>query len=117
VLSHEPGAADLTRLNNGAPLLFNHNMDDVIGVVEKAAIGSDKRGHATVRFAKNDHGSDVLSMVRDGVMKNVSFMYAVSAVTEDAKTGDYIATKWTPMEISMVTVPADNSVGVGRSGP
>jgi HK97 family phage major capsid protein/HK97 family phage prohead protease len=116
VLSHKAGAADLSRLNDGAPLLFNHDLNDVIGVVEQASIGQDMRGHCTVRFAKTARADEVLGMVADGVLRNVSFMYRINDAIENAKTGEFLVTKWQPMEISIVTVPADQSVGIGRSG-
>ncbi len=114
-LSHAPGAADLSRLNDGAPLLFNHNMDDIIGVVQTASIDSARRkGQCTVRFARNARGDEVLQLVRDGILRNVSFLYRVASFTD---TGDdnYVATSWTPLEISIVTIPADPTVGVGRT--
>lgn len=114
ILSHKRGAADLDRLNGGAPLLFNHNMDDVVGVVESANIGDDKRGHAKVRFAKTARGDEVLGMVDDGILKNVSFMYSIDDM-DDSTPGDFLVTRWAAMEISIVTVPADASVGVGRA--
>ena len=117
VLSHKSGAADLTRLNDGAPLLFNHNMDEIIGVVEEARIGSDKRGYARVRFAKTARADEVLGMVNDGILRNVSFGYRIAEMTESVKDGKstYTASRWEPYEISAVTIPADNSVGFGRS--
>lgn len=116
VLSHKNGAADLARLNDGAPLLFNHNMDEIIGVVEKAWIAEDKRGHARVRFARTARADEVMSMVNDGILRNVSFGYRINEMTESGKdTKTYTATRWEPFEISAVTVPADNSVGFGRS--
>lgn len=117
VLSHKSGAADLTRLNDGAPLLFNHNMDEIIGVVEEARIGEDKRGYARVRFAKTARADEVLGMVNDGILRNVSFGYRISEMTESVKDGKstYTASRWEPYEISAVTIPADNSVGFGRS--
>lgn len=114
ILSHARGAANLTRMNNGAPLLFNHNMDDVIGVVESASIGDDKRGHAKVRFANTPRGNEVLGMVQDKILRNVSFMYSIDDM-DDSTPGDYVVTSWEGMEISIVTVPADASVGVGRA--
>lgn len=114
-LSHAPGAADLSRLNDGAPLLFNHNMDDIIGVVETASVDSAQRkGQCTVRFAQTARGDEVLQLVRDGILRNVSFMYRVASFID---TGDdnYVATSWTPLEISIVTIPADPTVGVGRT--
>lgn len=114
ILSHKRGAANLDRMNNGAPLLFNHNMDDVIGVVENASIGDDKRGHAKVRFANTPRGNEILGMVQDKILRNVSFMYSIDDM-DDSTPGDFVVTSWEGMEISIVTVPADASVGVGRA--
>lgn len=117
VLSHKKDAADLTRLNDGAPLLFNHNMDEIIGVLEKAWIGDDKRGYAQVRFAKTARADEVMSMVNDGILRNVSFGYRISEMVESIKDGKstYTATRWEPFEVSLVTVPADHTVGIGRA--
>lgn len=122
VLSHAPGAADLSRLNDGGPLLFNHNMDDVIGVVESASIGADGRGHALVRFARTARGDEMMGMVQDSILRNVSFAYRVGQyVTETDDPSSYsdddiyTATSWEAYEISLVTVPADPTVGIGRS--
>nr|BAR26974.1 phage major capsid protein [uncultured Mediterranean phage uvMED] len=115
ILSHEKGAADLSRLNDGAPLLFNHNPDRVIGVVERAYIDDDKRrGYARVRFSRNEFAQEVLRDVRDGIIRNVSFGYAIDKM-EERSGGDFVATSWTPTEVSAVAIPADASVGFGRS--
>ena len=114
VLSHDSGSADLSRLNDGAPLLFNHDPSRAIGVVEKAWIDEQvKRGYVTVRFARNAFAQEVLTDVKDGVLRNVSFGYSVNKFEE--RGDSYVATSWTPMECSLVTVPADPSVGIGRS--
>jgi HK97 family phage major capsid protein/HK97 family phage prohead protease len=122
ILAHDAGSARLDRLNDGAPLLFNHDMDDVIGVVEQASIGGDRKGHAVVRFAKTPRGDEMMGMVADGILRNVSFMYRVyeykATVTDPDTDGDddtYTGTDWEPFEISLVTVPADPTVGVGRA--
>ena len=115
ILSHEKGAADLSRLNDGAPLLFNHNPDRVIGVVERAYIDDDKRrGYARVRFSRNEFAQEVLRDVRDGIIRNVSFGYAIDKM-EERSSGDFVATSWMPTEVSAVAIPADSSVGFGRS--
>ena len=115
ILSHEGKAADLSRLNDGAPLLFNHNPDKVIGVVERAYIdGSKRRGYARVRFSRNPFAQEILSDVRDGVLRNVSFGYSIDKM-EERGSGDFVATAWSPYEISVVSVPADPGVGIGRS--
>ncbi len=121
VLSHAPGCADLSRLNDGAPLLFNHNMDDILGVVESASMGADRRGHAVVRFANTQRGNEMLSLVADGIVRNVSFLYTASDYSasdidpDDDDDATYTANRWMAYEISMVSVPADQSVGVGRA--
>jgi HK97 family phage major capsid protein/HK97 family phage prohead protease len=115
ILSHEASAANLSRLNDGAPLLFNHNPDKVIGVVERAYIdGKKKRGYARVRFSRNPFAQEILSDVKDGVLRNVSFGYSIDKM-EERGSGDFVATAWSPYEISVVSVPADPGVGIGRS--
>lgn len=116
VLSHKSSAADLGRLNNAAPLLFNHDMDEIRGVVEKAWL-KDGRGWCRVRFAKTEDAEEALGMVQDGILRNVSFGYRITEMVESIKNGvsTFTATKWEPYEISLVTVPADPTVGIGRA--
>lgn len=113
VLSHEPGAADLSRLNQSAPLLFNHDANDILGVVERASISNGK-GRAVVRFGKDERGEWAMRQAADGVLANVSFSYRITKY-EEKRDGTLVATRWEALEISLVTVPADNSVGIGRS--
>ena len=115
VLQHDIRSADLARLNDAAPLLFNHDPDRVIGVVERAWIdGQKKRGYATVKFSRNSFAQEVLADVKDGVLRNVSFGYAINDM-EQRGGGEFVATSWAPYEISVVSIPADPTVGVGRS--
>jgi HK97 family phage major capsid protein/HK97 family phage prohead protease len=114
VLSHDKEAADLARLNDGAPLLFNHNPDKVVGVVERAWIdGSKKRGYVKVRFSRNSFAKEVMADVKDGVLRGVSFGYAINKMEERGE--NFVATQWSPYEVSVVSIPADPTVGVGRS--
>lgn len=116
VLVHDEKSADLARLNDRAPLLFNHDLNDVIGVVERAWVNrEDRRGYATARFAKTARGDEVMSMVQDNILPNVSFMYRVVDAEENPKTNAIRVTRFEPLEISIVTVPADQSVGIGRA--
>lgn len=119
VLSHENGAMDLSRLNDSSPLLFNHNMDRYIGVIEKADIRSDKRGYAKVRFSDNPEAQQVFKDIQAGILRNVSFGYMINdmKMTQKGEKGQpdtYVASSYTPYEISIVTIPADMSVGIGR---
>jgi HK97 family phage major capsid protein/HK97 family phage prohead protease len=114
VLSHEMEAADLGRLNDGAPLLFNHNPDKVVGVVERAWVdGKKKRGYVKVRFSRNSFAKEVMADVKDGVLRGVSFGYAINKMEE--RGDNFVATQWSPYEVSVVSIPADPTVGVGRS--
>jgi HK97 family phage major capsid protein len=83
--------------------------------VERAYInGKRRRGYARVRFSRNPFAQEILSDVRDGVLRNVSFGYSIDKM-EERGSGDYVATAWSPYEISVVSVPADPGVGIGRS--
>lgn len=115
VLSHEAGAADLSRLNDGAPFLWNHDRDAVLGVVRSAAVNGDRRGRCTVRWSRNPLAQQMRQDVEDGILRNVSFAYSIDAVEERGE--EMIVTKWTPLEVSLVSIPADQTVGLGRSLP
>ncbi|EGD0509906.1 major capsid protein [Escherichia coli] len=116
ILVHTPEAVDLSRLNNNAPLLFNHNFDNHIGVVCNARIDADNVGRALVKFSK--HGTlanDVRNKVIEGTMEKISVGYDIKEYHIDYAKGQLIVTKWAPFEISFVTVPADDTVGLNRS--
>ncbi|MDD9835742.1 major capsid protein [Escherichia coli] len=116
ILVHTPEAVDLSRLNNNAPLLFNHNFDNHIGVVCDARIDTDNVGRALVKFSK--HGTlanDIRNKVIEGTMEKISVGYDIKEYHIDYAKGQLIVTKWAPYELSFVTVPADDTVGLNRS--
>lgn len=113
ILLHTPDAVDLSRLKNGAALLFNHDLNQHIGIVEDANIDSDKVGRALVRFSTVGMGDEKYSQVKEGVLRKVSVGYEINDYQIDGD--NLIVTNWAPYEISMVSVPADDFVGVGRS--
>lgn len=106
------------RLRNQAPLLLNHNRDQQIGVIDAAKIDTgDKCGRATVRFSRSASGEEIFQDVKDGIRGLVSVGYRVHKV-EIEKRGKVElvrAIDWEPFEISIVSIPADTSVGVGRN--
>ena len=114
VLSHDSESVDLTRLNDGAPLLWNHNPDQVLGVVERGWIdGEKKRGMVAVRFSRSAFAEEKLADIRDGILRNVSVGYSINDA-DQTRDGSIVATSWQPHEVSVVSVPADASVGIGR---
>ena len=113
VLSHSPGSVDLTRLNTKAALLANHDLNDQIGVIENATV-ENGRGIATVRFSKSERGEEFYQDVLDGIRSNISVGYTIEEMEEKSERV-FTATQWAPHEISLVSTPADFSVGIGRS--
>lgn len=118
ILDHKSTAVRLGRLNGGAALLMDHNTRDQVGVVEKAWV-KGKRGYAIVRFGKSARAEEIWQDVKDGIRKLVSVGYRThDLILSSSKDGQgtYRATDWEPYEISIVAVPADTTVGVGRDG-
>lgn len=113
ILLHGTENVLLDRLNSGAALLFNHNMDAHIGTIEAATIDSDRVGRALVRFSSVGLGAEKYAMVQERTLQKVSVGYSI--LDHQIEGNDLIITQWEPYEISMVTVPADNEVGIGRA--
>jgi HK97 family phage major capsid protein/HK97 family phage prohead protease len=108
----------LERLLNKAPLLFNHDRDALIGVVESVTLGQDKVCRAVVRFGKGEDAEQKFQDVIDGILTKVSVGYMIHEYVLEKESDTetvYRVTDWEPYEISMVTIPADDTVGIGRS--
>lgn len=129
ILESTNAAVDLSRLEQIGVLLFNHDPNQVIGKIQKVWIDEIlRKGKAIVQFDTDDESERIYQKVKFGTLKGVSVGYSVS-VWEDVNPGAvsvdgrfkgecYIARKWQPYEVSIVSIPADASVGVGRSvGP
>lgn len=124
ILEHKEGSMDLTRLNSIGCLLFNHDRNRVIGKVVRAWV-ENGRGEAEVEFDTDTDSETIFQKVSGGSLKGVSVGYQVSnwedvAANKKSSDGRFtgpcsIATRWMPYEISIVSVPADATVGVGRS--
>ncbi len=117
ILDHSAKACDLSRLKSAGPLLMDHNTRDQIGVVESVRI-EDKKGRATVRFSKGARAQEIWQDVLDGIRRNVSVSYDINELILESETDGnptYRIKSWSPNEISIVSVPADTSVGVGRA--
>lgn len=113
VLSHESGSVRLDRAKRGAmPLLFNHNVDDPIGMITAARVESN-RLMVDAQLFDTERAKEIRSMI-DGGLRNVSLAYRINTVEEEKKTETFTVTDWEPYEVSIVTVPADPTVGIGR---
>lgn len=125
VLQVDADAMNMSRFETGLGcLLYNHNRDAVIGHVERAWIDGN-RAYADVKFDDDEESNTIFQKVRNGTLQGVSVGYKVSEFVEvkvDESTAEgrikgpcYVASKWEPYEISIVSVPADPSVGINRS--
>ena len=118
ILEHTKEAVDLSFLASGrAPLLLDHDPEKQIGVIESVELdGSARRLRATVRFGKGALAAETFTDVVDGIRANISVGYAINKMEKDSRDSEtYIAKLWKPMEASLVSIPADVTVGVGRS--
>ncbi len=114
VLEHSREAANLKRLNDGAPFLWNHNPDQVLGVVERAYIDEKKkRGYAKVRFSEEEFADSKFRDVKNKILRNISFGYVINKAEE--VDNSIVARDWEAFEVSLVSIPADNSIGISRS--
>jgi len=121
VLEHNASSVDMEFMSSGkAPLLLDHDARQQIGVVEKAYMDNDKL-RAQVRFSKSALAEEVYRDVVDGIRGNVSIGYQIQGMTKDENGYKdkplYRVNMFKPLEVSMVSIPADSSVGVGRSKP
>jgi len=121
VLGHNKEDIDMEFMASGrAPLLNNHKMDEQIGVVRSFYLDeAQRRTVALVEFGNSALAQEVFEDVRTGIKQNISVGYSINKMvrSKDGEGKEYYRASWTPMEASIVAVPADPSkfVGVGRS--
>lgn len=113
VLDHQESSIRMDRIKKGAlPLLFNHDTNDVIGMVDDMRV-EKKRLIADVHLFDTARAREVEQMLNGG-LRNVSIRYRIHTVEVD-KQGNERVTDWEPLEQSIVTIPADPTVGMGRA--
>lgn len=119
VLDHGKESIDLSFLASGrAPLLLDHDPEKQIGVIKSVKLDENaRRLRAEVRFGKGELAREAFSDVVDGIRANISVGYSISKMERDRGDKEtYRAKSWKPVEASLVSIPADMTVGVGRSG-
>jgi HK97 family phage major capsid protein/HK97 family phage prohead protease len=117
ILDHSPKSVRLGRLNNGGAVLVEHDRNRQIGVIVSARIDADRVGRAVIRFGKGPLAEEIFQDVKDGIRRLVSVGYQNHKIETESKTGGVEAVRvvdWEPFEISIVSIPADQTVGVGR---
>jgi len=119
ILDHGKKSVRLDRLKNTGPLLLHHDSREHVGTIESAKIDDkDRVGRAVVRLGRGPERDAVLQDIEDGIRKCVSVGYRIHRMKleeqGDNEADIYRATDWEPYEVSLVSMPADTSVGVGR---
>lgn len=116
-LEHGADNVDLSRLNSTGALLLNHDTRQHVGSVVKAWLDGNK-ARAVVKFSRSPAGENAFNDVQDGISRGVSVGYSIDKYEEEERKGKIPllrATRWTPLEISLVPIPFDTSVGTDRS--
>ena len=127
ILCHDEECINLERFNNGlGTVLFNHDRNAVVGHIEKVWL-ENNRGKALVRFDTDEQSETIFQKVQSGTLQGVSVGYSIKryevldekdSVSSNGRfkgPDTYVVMDWEPLEISIVSVPADATVGVGRS--
>lgn len=125
VLGHADGECDLTRLMDGAPVLSNHGRYGtgdspllLLGTTQRAWI-ENGRGYVEVKLSRREGMEGLVQDILDGIVRNVSVGYQILERTlvkqAEGMPDEYRVTKWLPMEVSIVDIPADATIGLGRS--
>ena len=128
VLGHKPGEVDLSRLSNGAPVLANHDCRTAtgatplaaIGKVESARLDEDRRIRVTVALSPREALADLRRDIELGIVPKVSIGYRINERVLQRQADQkgpptYRVTRWQPFEVSLVDIPADDTVGIGRA--
>ena len=122
VLDHAESSVDTDFMDSGrSPLLLDHDMTKQIGVIERVSIDKDRVGRASVRFGKSELANEIYQDVKDGIRSNISVGYQINKMERQSKSegkrDTFIVRDWSPLEISVVSIPADQSasVGIGRT--
>ena len=118
ILDHKKASVRMKRLRETGPLLLHHDSREHVGTVDSAKIDADRVGRAVVRFGQGDERDSILQDIEDGIRKCVSVGYRIYRMKlEESSENEpdiYRAVDWEPYEVSLVSMPADTSVGVGR---
>ncbi len=113
ILKCTPDSVDLSRMLNGAPLLIEHDFTRHVGIVLDARVDSDHICRATVKLSSIQEAETIFTMIQEGIRTKISVGYNIESYHIEGE--NLIVDLWSPYEVSSVSVPADDYVGVSRS--
>lgn len=120
VLAHDdPSCVELGRFASGRANVLEEHGGKPVGVIEGAELDTDaRRLNVDARFGPTQAARDAEAMVADDVVTSTSIGYIpkrAQLVEQDEEKGDlWRILLWEPLELSLVGVPADPTVGLGR---
>lgn len=118
ILDHSPDAIRMNRMTSGLSLCLEHDPRDLVGKVREITF-ADRRGTGVARFGQSVRAREVFQDVADGIRDFTSVSYWVHSMILEEEHDDapdvYRVTDWEPLEVSIVAVPADATVGIGRA--
>jgi len=122
VLVHEKDAINMERAGseNGLPLLLSHDSRLLIGRVRDIKL-KDKRLVGVAHFSDNTKAArEAWADVEGGFLTDISVQYQIDELREtinpNRDVDDLVeVTRWTPLEASVVAIPADIHTGINRS--
>ena len=116
ILLHNPENIDLDFLSKTGTVLYNHNQEKVVATIQRLWV-ENKKLYAEIRFSKNEEPQRIFRDIKDKIIRNTSIQYEILEweEKEEENVKKLYATRWRPVEISIVTVPADPNVGIGRN--
>lgn len=119
VLDHSPSSVDMAWARRGIPLLLSHDSRDQYGLVTDLTLGEDRRLRGWIKFSRGQKAQEIRQDIEDGIRPMVSVGYQTGEQYTTERAADGMAvrrfTRWTVYEVSTVPIPADPSVGIGRS--
>ncbi|MDP2025877.1 phage major capsid protein [Sulfuriferula sp.] len=112
VLEHSPAAVDLSRAP--LPVILAHDRSGLpVAIAENFRIGADKKLRADLRFGISQRADEIWQDIKSGIIRNLSIGYNI--LEHEPTANGFIVKRWQPFEISIVSVPADSTVGIGRT--
>ena len=102
----------------GAPVLNSHrrgDLTDVLGSVQKAwTVGGNREARAVIRLSRRADVDPIIQDILDGHLRGVSVGYVIHDWKETTEAGQRVktATRWSPVELSIVPIPADRQATI-----
>lgn len=119
VLLHGAENVDMSRLEGGAPILYNHDRNDYIGVTTSARL-VDRKLEVEFEFSNREFAQEKKDDIDRKILSSTSIGarildYELQEIDRDGESvWQMRVTRWEPLEASVVTMPADTSVGITK---